>query len=268
MSSPGQAVPDAAVDQGPLPAGIMGGALEPHQLDLLRDGDGNLPSNVYQLARTEERKRGRPPGSRNKRSTNLAAMLEAKYPDPVLWQAALFSMPLDQLCEMLLIADGTIARQQRLDELLDDLTGTVSGLIKAHRGRGLAPETVDRLAEACEALESAARSRASKPGDVALKALNIQLAAARTVSEYRHSKKPTEVVAKVNHDAVMVLPAAQKSADFGAVDEVTRMAGEGIAKLLAKGTLTAADIAGVQLVNGQLVHEAEFEEVDDEGAGE
>lgn len=49
------------------------------QLELLRDEHGNLPKNVFALAR----KQGRPPGARNKRDQYLAKYIVEKYGDPV-----------------------------------------------------------------------------------------------------------------------------------------------------------------------------------------
>lgn len=253
-------------------ASILGAEQSPEQLDLLREPDGRLPSNVFQLAREAERKGpGRPKGSVNKRSLSLAARLAHKYPDPVEFQASIFAMPLDQLCEALLIADGTIERQRRIDEMLTSLHDRVGQLAKAAGRGGASSEAIERLAEACEALESAARRSQGKPGDVALKALNLQMAAARTVAEYTHSKKPVEAVVTHKSDAVLVMPRAQPGADFDELDASTRMAGELLAKALKAGTLTGEQIAGLQLVDGTLV-DAEFEEVgleaDDDAEGD
>ena len=49
------------------------------QLDLLRDEDGKLPANVFQLAR----KRGRPEGARNKRDQDLAKYIVQEFGDPI-----------------------------------------------------------------------------------------------------------------------------------------------------------------------------------------
>ena len=49
------------------------------QLELLRDEHGNLPKNVFALAR----KQGRPLGARNKRDQDLAKYIVEKYGDPV-----------------------------------------------------------------------------------------------------------------------------------------------------------------------------------------
>lgn len=261
MSSAAQPLPGENEADGAREAGVLGGALAPAQLDLLREDDGRLPDNVFQLARAEEAKRpGRPKGSRNKRSSNLAAVLQAKYSDPVEFQASVYDMPLDQLCEALLIADGTVARQRKLDAMLLALSERVDELTGEAKRRGVPIESIERLAEACEALEGAARRSQGKPGDVALKALNLQLQAARTVAEYVHSKKPVEAVVRHQADAVLMMPAAQGGAAFDAVDETTRMAGDLLAKALASGQLTGSDIVGLRLHDGQLV-DAEFEEV-------
>lgn len=49
------------------------------QLELLRDKDGNLPKNVFQITRG----RGRPLGARNKRDQDLSAYIVHKYGDPI-----------------------------------------------------------------------------------------------------------------------------------------------------------------------------------------
>lgn len=260
MSSGASSLATAFEQIAPAP-GIMGAEASAEQLDLLRGEDGRLPDNVFQLAREAERKAGRPKGAVNKRSSDLAKLLASKFPDPVQFQASIYAMPLDQLCEALLVADGTIARQRAVDALLEDLGDRVGELAKAAKGKGASADAIERLAEACEALEGAARRSQGKPGDVALKALNLQLAAARTVSEYWHSKKPVEAVVTHRADAVLVMPSAQPAAGFDAVDETTRMAGQLLAQALAKGTLTGDQIAGLQLVDGRLM-DAEFEEIE------
>lgn len=254
------------VPTDPPVAGIFGAEVSAQQLDLLHGPMGEMPTNVFQLARAEGEKRGpgRPKGSVNKRSMNLAAVLEAKHSDPVLFQAAVYDMPLDQLCRALLIADGSAARQERLDELIGKLADNVGELTKKAKAAGVDGKAIERLADACEALEGAARRSQGKPGDVALKALNLQLAAARTVAEYKHSKKPVEAVVKHQHDAMLVMPAASQPG-FTALDEQTRQASEIIGMALIGGTITADQLVGLKLENGQLV-DAEFSEV--EGGGD
>jgi hypothetical protein len=264
------AVIDSGAESG---AAILGVVSDATQLDLLRDEHGKLGSNVFRLARQEPekaRKVGRPKDARNKRSDGLAKLIAHKYGDPVEFQAAIYHMPLDQLCELLLIADGTRERAEKLDEMLGGLSDRIRELAaqaKAQRNiDGM--EAIERLAEACEALESVTRRGAGKPGDVALKALNLQLAAARAVSEYVHSKKPVEVKHDLGADMVLVMPAAGQRAGFDEIDAATRQASDIIARALTSGEITPELLAGVTLRDGQLV-EAEYTEIDDaDGAGE
>lgn len=248
--------------------GPLGGAL-PSQLDAFRDADtGHLPANVFQLVRQAEGEavrsgRGRPRGARNKRSADLAKLITHKYGDPVEAMASLYAMPLDHLCELVFVADGTIARQNRLDEILEGLTDRMRELARVGVRNGEISQSIDRLADACEALESAARSRAAKPGDVPIKALNIQLAAAKAVAEYVHSRMPTKQEIKTNADAIIVMPGSGGAGGFEELDADTRRAAEIIGAALTKGQIQAADLAGLRLVDNQLV-DAEFTPADEE----
>ena len=252
---------EAVAGEKPADSGALFGVdVDPVQLDLLRGADGRLPSNVFRVAREQaaqvKRGPGRPAGSPNKRSTDLAKLLQSKYPDPVQFMAGLYATPLDQLCEALLIADGTIERQNRLDELLEPLAAQVKLLVKM----GGDNKAIERLAEACEALEDVARQRGGKPGEVAIKALNVQLAAAKSVAEYVHSKKPTEVAVKHAHDAILVMPATGGGQSFDAVDAGTREASNIIAGALAGGRITPDMLVGLEFRDGQLV-DAEWTDV-------
>lgn len=257
---------DPARDSG---GGVLGVPSEAHQLDLLRGNDGKLPSNVFQLMRENDRAEkargpGRPKGSRNKRDENLAKLIAHKFGDPVEFQASIYAMPLDQLCELLLVADGTVERQERLDELMMDLAARVRELSK---GNVLDDnrQSINRLADACEALESAAKARASAPGKVAIAALNLQLAAAARVSEYVHSKKPTDV--KVDFDTIPTIVMAAPGAagqDFDAADATTRLAGDMLARALRQGRIEAQDIVGLQFDGERFIQEGEFVEVDED----
>lgn len=249
--------------------GVLGVASDARQLDLLRGPEGRLPSNVFQLTRQEPeraRGRGRPKGSRNKRDAALEALIAHKYGDPVEFQASIYAMPLDQLCELLLIADGTIARREKLDGLLVELTRRVREIAEIERKTGVGDNaSIDRLAEACEALESAAQTSAGKPGDIAIKALNLQLAAARTVSEYTHSKKPVEHKVELDNVPTLLMPGfAPQGVDFSQQDQVTRLAGDMLAKALSQGRIETRDIVGLQLRDGQFVIDGEAVEVDPE----
>lgn len=261
------------IGENARPQGPLGGTT-PEQLDAFRDEEtGRLPANVFQLARQKDgeqaRGPGRPKGSRNKANKDLAKLITHKFGDPVEAMASLYATPLDQLCEMLFVADGTVERQNTLDELLEGLALRVRELSRGNR-KVDNRDAIDRLADACEALESAARSRAAKPGDVPVKALNIQLAAAKAVAEYVHSKKPVEVNAKVENDLVLVMPGVGGSgSQFDALDDATRMAAEVVGRALAKGEIQSADLAGLTFDkdSGQLV-DAEFEEIaEDEADG-
>ena len=270
LESAAQEVIDSERESG---GGVLGVPTEAEQLDLLRRDDGKLPSNVFQLVRNnaaeaKARGPGRPKGSRNKRSDDLAKLIAHKFGDPVEFQASIYAMPLDQLCELLLVADGTVERQEQLDEMMMQLAERVREL---SRGNLLADnrDSIDRLADACEALESAAKSRASAPGKVAIAALNLQLAAAGRVSEYVHSKKPTDV--KVDFDAIPTIVMAAPSApgqDFDAADATTRLAGDLLARALKSGRIEASDVVGLEFNGERFIQEGEFVEVPEETGGD
>lgn len=271
---------DALGDNPESGGAVLGVRSRPQQLDLMRGDDGKLGSNVFRLMRQQDgeeaRGPGRPKGARNKRSTDLAKLIAHKYGDPVEFQAALYAMPLDQLCELILIADGTRERAEKLDGMLGDLSKRIRELAQQAKSKGDGGniEAVNRLAEACEALESVTRRGAGKPGDIAIKALNLQLAAAKAVSEYVHSKKPVEHKVDMHADAILVMPGAGGGRDFDGIDAETRAASDIIARALTQGEITPDLLLGMKLADGQLV-DAEFEEVpegedpdDDAGDGE
>ncbi|MAY78573.1 MAG: hypothetical protein CL802_13540 [Citromicrobium sp.] len=260
------------IDKADAPAesggGVLGLASDPQQLDLLRDDQGKLPSNVFRLVRQEPEKArgpGRPKGSTNKASKDLAKLIGHKYGDPVEFQASIYAMPLDQLCELILVADGTMQRREQLDAMLLDLAARIRELARsdADSENRENRESIDRLADACEALESVARAGAGKPGDIAIKLLNLQLLAASRVSEYVHSKKPTEHKVEVDNLPTLVMAAAHRPEEFDEADRTARMAGELLAAALKSGKVTAEQVVGLQLRDGQLIHEGEFVEVAD-----
>lgn len=109
------------------------------------------------------------------------------------------------------------------------------------------------------------KGKSGKRGDLAIKALNVQLAAAKAVGEYRHSKKPVEANVNLKSDGVIVMP-GMTGGGFGEIDAATREAGEVIARALAGGSIDVAQLAGMKLLGGQLV-DAEFEDVDGESDG-
>lgn len=262
------------IDKSDAPAesggGVLGLASDPQQLDLLRDDQGKLPSNVFRLVRQEPQKArgpGRPKDSRNKVSDQLAKLIGHKYGDPVEFQASIYAMPLDQLCELILVADGTMQRREQLDEMLLDLAARIRDLARSDKDAE-SRKSIDRLADACEALESVARAGAGKPGDIAIKLLNLQLLAASRVSEYVHSKKATEHKVEVDNLPTLVMAAAHRPEEFDEADRNARLAGELLAAALKSGKVTAEQVVGLQLRDGQLVHEGEFVEVVDDDDAE
>jgi hypothetical protein len=141
---------------------VLGVSSDPIQLDAFRDEKGKLPSNVFQLARKPGA--GRTPGAKNKRSPVLAKLICNQSGDPVLFMASLYSMPLDQLVELIKIAAP---------------------------GSGKAP-----------------------PGDLAIRALAVQIQAAKEVAQYVHSKKPVDVTLKTKTDAVIIIPGVNAPLDI------------------------------------------------------
>lgn len=211
-------------DAGAAPAeeqrSLFGGVDDHRALDELRDERGQLPRNVFQLVRQGEgdvRKPGRPKGARNKRSDDLAKLIVHKHGDPVEFMASLYRMPLDQLVEMLCIAD---------------------------------PGTKE-----------------AKRGDAAIKALNVQLAAAKAVSEYVHSKKPVEVKAEVGVDGVIVMSGG---GNFEEQKQQAVSASTLIGEALAAGKIELHELQDYRMRDGQLVHieDADFDDVDDDDGGE
>lgn len=118
-----------------------------------------------------------------------------------------------------------------------------------------------------ELVKRADDGKMSKRGDIAIKVLNIQLSAAKSVAEYVHSKRPTQAVVQMEALPTIVMPGAGSDKNFDAADETTRLAGDLIAKALAQGKLEPADLHGMEMRDGQLLIEGQFIEIDDEGDG-
>lgn len=242
----------AFVDQcGERP--VLGGAATIEQLDLLRGPDDKLPADAFRRMRIEQRGRGRPAGARNKRNTDLGRLICEKSGDPQLFLASVYSTPLDQLVEMMLIAEGVPEREDRLLRLCDSVEEMVE---TAHREQW-SEARLKVLEKIFSAVERAAGALKAKPGEIALKALGHQITAAKEVSPYVHSKKPTDVNVKQTLDGVIFMPAPQGSAD-DPIDAVMRRTVEAI----NNGTIDPAkvvdmrfDAAAGEFVGGEVDEE-------------
>lgn len=226
---------------------VLGVESDPEQLDLLRDDTGRLPPDVFQRMRLHARGRGRPPGARNRASNDLAKLICQKHGDPVQYMASIYSMPIDQLIELMKIADGSDELTQRLMTLAESIESTVA---TALAGQSLTKDQLRAVESMIDRLDDISKILRPKIGDLAIKALNTQLAAARAVAEYVHSKKPVEVDAHVKLDGVIVMPPALPGQ---AVDQILQKVGEA----LNSGAISPEQLGSMRLIEG------EFSEVAD-----
>lgn len=194
--------------------GLFGVDATASDIDALRQANGKLPQNIFQLMRqqpSEKRGRGRPKGAGNKRNEQIAKLYVHQFGDPLMAMGHLANTPLDQLVELIKIVDP---------------------------------------------------GKDGKAGDIAIKALNLQLAAHKAASEYVHSKKPVEATVSLKTDGVLVFPGGV-AGSFEQLDEATRGAAAMIQQAVDSGSITTDMLAGMKLVDGQLM-DAEWTEVDDE----
>jgi hypothetical protein len=236
--------------------GAMAGVdAEPLLLDGMRDARGKLPTDVFRrLRKGEARRPGRPPGAGNKRNQKLAQLICQQHGDPVMYMASIYSMPTDQLVELLRLADDSAEMEERLYRLAEKIEGDVSGLLgKANLNAGQLKALdglIDRLGDIAKVLRV-------KPGDLAVKALALQKQAAQAVAEYVHGKQPVSVEVKGRVDAVIFAPGlggAQPIGDPRMVEAEIRKRG-----------LDAIDFEGMKLLPGVEVDSAEDDE-SEEGA--
>jgi hypothetical protein len=178
---------------------IVGPSIAPEQLDAFRDDRGELPRNVFQLAR--QKAAGRPPGAKNKRNDVLAKLICQQHGDPVQYMASLYSMPLDQIIDLVKLASP---------------------------GSGKAVS-----------------------GDLAIRALGVQLAAAKEVAQYVHSKKPVEANVNVKSDGTILMGGAVTSAEWqggqGPVGEVLRQ----IESAVKSGDIDASRLSDIRIVDAE-----------------
>lgn len=250
---------------------MFGADATPEEVDALRDENGRLPPDAFRRLRAQRGKRGpgRPLGSINKRSEQLAKLVIQEFGDPVLGGASLYHMPLDQLCEMLLVADGSTERENRMEEMTGELAAQVKemGLAVALAAKtgdvGKLTKAADRLADAAESLE-AMKKAGGKAGGLALQALNVQLMARRFVAEYVHSKRPTAVDVTHRTDGVLVLGRA------GQADGEAEFLSQKVNAALRSGAIEPDQVAALEFRDGKLFGpegeaiDADFEPVEDD----
>lgn len=84
---------------------------DPEQLDLLRDDSGHLPVDALRQAR---KGRGRPAGSQNKASKDIAKYFIGKYGDPLDALGEIITTPVDVLYEQMKLAQGGESKSKRI----------------------------------------------------------------------------------------------------------------------------------------------------------
>lgn len=231
------------------------------QLDLLRDpATGKLPGNVFRIMRSGAGQRGpgRPAGSRNRTNDQLAKLIVQQHGDPVLWLASIYAMPLDQMVELLLIAEGHHEREARLNDLIEAFGKQLS-----ERAAGQLSESAAKVLDRAVArIESVANSLKAKPGDIALKALGHQIAAAKEVALYSNSKKPIAVEHDVRVDGTIIMPSVQQAISS---DPAQGLAAR-VLNAINGGLIDASQIADLRVADGdRLVIDGEFVDVDQPG---
>jgi hypothetical protein len=187
-------------------ASIAGGEAEASQLDLLRGADGKLPSNVFQLIRQGQAASngpGRPVGAGNKRNQKLAQLIVHQHGDPVLYMASIYAMPTDQLVELLRLADDSAAMEERLYALAEKIETHVAELLAK---ASLTLKQIDQLGGLVDRLGDIAKVLRNKPGDLAVKALALQVQAAKDVATYVHQRQPVALQVTKRTEGVLLIP--------------------------------------------------------------
>lgn len=188
---------------------LIGVAASSEQLDLLRGEDGKLPSDVFRRMRADAgpRAAGRPKGSINKNTRQMARLIVERHGDPLLALAESAALPLDQFVELLLAADGSRDREERLLELAERSSRLADRLLDdADSGRMLSDKAVERLEGLVEQAANLARTLKVKPGELALKAFVAQRDTRKIVAEYVHSKMPIAVDVNTRADVILNIP--------------------------------------------------------------
>lgn len=216
---------------------VAGAEMDAGQLDMLRDADGKLPANVFQIMRKGgARGPGRPTGAGNKRNKKLAEMICQRSGDPVLFMSDLYAMPLDQMVELLRIADNSADREERLMSLVEEVGTFMRIALAKSMVDGAA---IDKLTNLVDRVGDIAGELKSKPGQLAVSALALQLQAARATAEYVHGKQPVSVHIEGKADMVLLIP--------GLNAPITEGTGE-LAQAVAKYGVECIDVEGMKLI--------------------
>lgn len=240
-----------AVTDGSAVAGVP---VEPSLLDGMRGDDGRLPADTFRQLRRGYSGRGRPPGAGNKRNQKIAQLVCQEAGDPVLFMASLYRMPLDQLVELLRLADDSAAMEERLYRLAENIEADIAKLA----GKGnltkaegqLVERLVDRLGDIAKVLRV-------KPGDLAVKALALQKQAAAEVATYVHGRQPVSIDVKGKADMVLLVPGLNAPlGDAKHLEDEVRRRG-----------LEAVDFENMALLPVPDAEDGEFSEVEDEEEG-
>lgn len=220
-----------------VPVGLAGVETDPSQLDLLRDADGKLPGNVFQLIRQGKAKGpGRPAGAGNKRNAKLAALICERSGDPVLFMSDVYAMPLDQLVELLRAADNVDEQDALLYRLAENVERQVETLLAKGSYTAADRKMLDGLVDKLGDISKVLRGR---PGQLASAALAIQLQAARATAEYVHGKQPVSVHVQGKADMVLLVP--------GLNAPLTETSGE-LAAAVGKYGVECIDVEGMRLI--------------------
>ena len=191
--------------------GLLGVVTTPAQLDLLRGEDGKLPSDIYRRVRANAMPEGpgRRPGSLNRRNKQIARAIaeRANGQDPLLAMVDDAFMPLDQFVELMMAADGSRDREERLYQLADRTQALVDRLFDdTESGHSLSDKQVDNLGRLVEQVSNLTRTLKVKPGELGLKAYVAQRDTRRILARYMHSEMPVAVDVTTRADVVLNIP--------------------------------------------------------------
>lgn len=220
---------------------IFGVEITARQLDLLADENGKMPNNVFALAR--KRGVGKPKGSIKKATKDLAAYLINRNGSPVEFMSDVRSMALDQGTRLLMEAEGYSEREKKLFSLIDKVEELHLQALREDWSEAKL-ELLDRMAQR---IEKAAASMKSKPGDLALKFLTLQLTAANNEARYVHSAMPVQVAVDHRVDGTIVGFVAPGQGDIGPVGEVMKRIGDAV----QAGAIDAAQVLDIRVVDGE-----------------